>query len=492
MRWAPTPLAALLLAAHPGGLPAQVCRLSVAGVNRNRTVAGPIQAECPNNPIHSSPFGNWGVTSNYGPKLNGRQFDGWCHDTRICDNAGACRTVCADGWYEWNSCTTNSLYSAPNPTLYNGPGGVGQLSPTGVNVLGTLTVDVPVSCPVDTNGDGAVDAGGCAGVALHTASSNFMTLYELDPVCCDDLVQTLYFPPTTVRLACDPWGCAPAGSDWVAPSSYDSPASPAKVYAELATVVNWGAFVNTGNACRFAAGLLTAVSAASLRGPALAPDSIGSVFGESLAPAEAQATALPLPTTLSGVSLRITDSAGSNVLAPLFYVGPRQINFLAPRGLRAGPVVLEVVRNGVATSSGRAQLDAVAPGLFTAAQNGLGAASAVAVTVAPDGGVTSRLAFQCGAPGVCQPEPIDLGPSGSQTYLVLYGSGLRGNADLAKVTAVIGGIRATVLYAGPQPEYAGLDQVNLLVPESLRGAGTVDLTLNVAGSDSNVVQVAFQ
>jgi uncharacterized protein (TIGR03437 family) len=326
----------------------------------------------------------------------------------------------------------------------------------------------------------------------YTSTTNFMTLYELDPVCCDDLIQTLYFPTTKVQLACDVWGCAPAGSDWVAPTAYDSPASPPKAFAELATVVNWGALINTGNACRFSVGLLNAVSAASLRGPALAPDLIGSVFGDSLAPAEAQAGALPLPVSLAGVSLRVTDSAGASVLASLFYAGPRQINFLTPSGLRTGSIVLELLRGGAATASGRAQLDPVSPGLFTAGQKGGGAASAVAVRISPDGSVTSWLTFRCSEPGVCKPEPIDLGTPADRTYLVLYGTGLRGNTDLTRITVAVAGGRAQVLYAGPQSEYPGLDQVNILVPDNLRGAGTVDLTLNVAGKDANVVQVAFR
>ena len=71
----------------------QVCRLSVAGLNRARRVVGNIHAECPE-VVHTAPFGNWGVTSNFGSKNNTHQFDGWCHDTRVCDNAGpALRTA---------------------------------------------------------------------------------------------------------------------------------------------------------------------------------------------------------------------------------------------------------------------------------------------------------------------------------------------------------------------------------------------------------------
>jgi len=49
-------------------LSGQVCRLSVAGLNQSRRVTGPVHAECSDEIVHTPPFGNWGVTSNYGQK----------------------------------------------------------------------------------------------------------------------------------------------------------------------------------------------------------------------------------------------------------------------------------------------------------------------------------------------------------------------------------------------------------------------------------------
>jgi hypothetical protein len=92
---------------------AQVCRLSVAGLNRARKVTGPIHAECTREVVHSAPFGNWGVSSNFGSKHDGHQFDGWCHDQLSCDKDGVCRLDCLDGWYEWNSCTDDSAVVDP-------------------------------------------------------------------------------------------------------------------------------------------------------------------------------------------------------------------------------------------------------------------------------------------------------------------------------------------------------------------------------------------
>jgi uncharacterized protein (TIGR03437 family) len=46
-----------------------------------------------------------------------------------------------------------------------------------------------------------------------------------------------------------------------------------------------------------------------------------------------------------------------------------------------------------------------------------------------------------------------------------------------------------VSYAGPQPEYPGLDQVNVLLPRSLRGRGEVNVALTVDGKAANTLRV---
>jgi uncharacterized protein (TIGR03437 family) len=46
-----------------------------------------------------------------------------------------------------------------------------------------------------------------------------------------------------------------------------------------------------------------------------------------------------------------------------------------------------------------------------------------------------------------------------------------------------------VLYAGPQPQFPGLDQVNVPLSLSLRGAGVVNVTVTVDGVTSNPVKI---
>jgi uncharacterized protein (TIGR03437 family) len=81
-------------------------------------------------------------------------------------------------------------------------------------------------------------------------------------------------------------------------------------------------------------------------------------------------------------------------------------------------------------------------------------------------------------------------PSERQRRLYqLAGSGIRGFSTLSAVRVRIGGTESSVLWAGPQGQLAGLDQVNVLVPKSLAGRGEVPIALTVDGKPANVVTV---
>jgi uncharacterized protein (TIGR03437 family) len=484
-------LALAVIAAGVGE--AQVCRLSVAGLNRERRVKGPVHAECPDR-LHSAPFGNWGVTSNFGHKLDGRQFDGWCHDNHeIVDNSGVRRRVCGDRWDEWNSCTDHDLYRPPNCTLYNAAECTEQVSTTGVNVLGTQLVDIPVGCPVDVDGDGQLDQGGCSAVSTYSHGTNFMSIYELDPLTGDDLIQTLIYPATVVELTCDFWGCLPTGSQWLPPTAYDSPQSPPKIFAEMAMAVNSGTFVDAAGHCK-AATALQAVSAASYQGPLIASGSIASAFGRALSPVTEAAASLPLPQTLGGIRVRVTDQHQREYTASLLFVSPGQVNFIVPVPLLPGPGTVRVFGpNGELRASGLVQIEQVAPSLFAANFDGQGVAAAVAVRVKPDGSQQVEPLFACeSAEGRCTAVPLDAGSESEQLILLLFGTGIRRHQSIGLVRVTIGGETAEVLYAGLQPDYDGLDQVNVRLPRTLAGRGEVEVLLEVEGKQANPVTVSVR
>ena len=89
-------------------------------------------------------------------------------------------------------------------------------------------------------------------------------------------------------------------------------------------------------------------------------------------------------------------------------------------------------------------------------------------------------------------DSVSLGPESDQLFLELYATGIRGRSDLSAVHAYIDGIESEVLYAGSNPNFAGLDQVNVRVPRSLAGRGVVKLVLLVDGKTSNEVTVQIR
>jgi uncharacterized protein (TIGR03437 family) len=407
-----------------------------------------------------------------------------------CNNAGVCLSNCRDGWYEWNGCTDDPLYKAPNCSLYNSKECTEQASTMGVNVLGTQTIDVPARCPFDTDGNGIADQGGCKDVTSYSHGNNFMSIYELDPLGPDELLQTLYFPPMPVSLKCDLLSCPAAGSDWLAPSFYQSPSSPAKIYAEMATVVNYGTFVDSNKVCRYVTPATRNVNSASYAAGAIASESIATAFGESLAIIEAAAEATPLPNSLAGTTVRLTGSSGASYLAPLFFVSPHQVNYQTPAGLGVGEATVTIQSANGVVSTSSVRIERVAPGIFTANANGQGVPAAYAVRVRGDGSQTVEAILRCGSePGSCVPAPIDLGPETDRVFLILYGTGVRGAGE---VTVRIGNIACEVRYAGPQGQYVGLDQINVLLPRTLHGISTATVSLAADGRLANVVTIVVQ
>jgi uncharacterized protein (TIGR03437 family) len=146
----------------------------------------------------------------------------------------------------------------------------------------------------------------------------------------------------------------------------------------------------------------------------------------------------------STTSVTVKDSAGTTRTAQVTYASTAQINYLVPAGTATG-VATVTVTVGSNTVTGGLNVVATYPNLFAVSQ-------------------------QIG------------------NVLVLYGSGI-GSATSA--TATVGGVNATVNYAGPQGTYSGLDQYNVAIPASMVGKGAVDVVVTVAGLPSNTISVTI-
>ena len=69
------------------------------------------------------------------------------------------------------------------------------------------------------------------------------------------------------------------------------------------------------------------------------------------------------------------------------------------------------------------------------------------------------------------------------------GTGIRNRSSLDHVLVTINGISVRVLYAGPQPTFAGLDQINVPLKLDLRGSGVANVVLKVDQHQANTVTV---
>jgi uncharacterized protein (TIGR03437 family) len=235
-----------------------------------------------------------------------------------------------------------------------------------------------------------------------------------------------------------------------------------------------------------------AVQSAAAPNAAVTPESMASIYGSNLAVPTEQAAGQPPPATLGEDTLTVTDSAGAARVAPLMYVSPLQINFVVPAGTVAGVAQFTINNGSAASSTTTGLVQSVAPTLFTMSGDGKGvpAANAIQVATAAPQIQSPVPVFQCAASG-CESTPIALSAN-TNVYLILYGTGIRNRSSLANVTTNINGRNVPVLYAGPQSSYEGLDQVNLLLPLSLSGAGEVNVILTVDGQTANVVTINIQ
>ena len=217
--------------------------------------------------------------------------------------------------------------------------------------------------------------------------------------------------------------------------------------------------------------------------PLIAPESYASLYGLDLG-GQALTASPPYPTTLGNVGLQMTDAAGSVFAPALSYVSSSQINFVVPAGIALGTATIRVGVSGTWADQGAVQISDTAPSLFSLDGSGTGTAAAVA----SDSAGNNVPVFQC-APIGCVAMPIDV--TGAVKYLSLYGTGIR-RAASGTVQVFLNGIALQPLFVGAQPTFPALDQINVALPSSLAGSGTVEVHLAIGNALSNSVTIAIR
>ncbi|HZL55733.1 MAG TPA: IPT/TIG domain-containing protein [Bryobacteraceae bacterium] len=236
------------------------------------------------------------------------------------------------------------------------------------------------------------------------------------------------------------------------------------------------------------------INAANYAAEPVSQGDVVAIFGTQFAPSGTFAVnaSTPLATTLASTQVLVNGTP-----APLYFVGPGQINFQIPYGVAAGqPATVQVIANGMAGNSRSVAINANSPRLLAGFLAGYGA-----IVNAGDGSLT----FPSGTsvPG------FTAHPAKPGDTIVIYGVGFGqttppaveglaapGVAPLEvikNVTSTFGGGfngRATsgnVTFAGLTPTAVGLYQVNVIIPSDTPLGPLVPVSLFVNGVQTNVV-----
>jgi uncharacterized protein (TIGR03437 family) len=229
------------------------------------------------------------------------------------------------------------------------------------------------------------------------------------------------------------------------------------------------------------------LSAASPSVTALAQGGLAFAMGQNLAP-EGYEILGPSPTTYDGVAVNIKDSTGAITSAPLIFVSPGQITFQVPSTVAAGIASVTITAPGSTQTASNVVIAPVAPALFTVNGNALVAGYAIRVSSA--GTQTVEPAYAVNAQGSFSAAPLNMGAATDKVYLAIYATGVQA-AGMANVTVTVNGVSTPVLYAG-SAGFSGVDQINVQLPASLAGSGTVALQVTASGLAANTVQIAIQ
>lgn len=224
--------------------------------------------------------------------------------------------------------------------------------------------------------------------------------------------------------------------------------------------------------------------AAGLPGGGIARGSTFAIFGRNLGPGVTPQLSFPLSTTLSGVSIAITQG-NTTVNAIPVGLTAGQINAILPSNAPLGQASLRLTYNGVRSNAIPVQIVNSSFGVFTAnsAGNGPGILQNAIGNTLPINSLQSSIT----PGGIVVLWGTGLGP-------VLFGDNVAPIAgNLPTQTEVfVGGIKATVQYSGRSPCCAGIDQVAFQVPTNAPLGCWVPVYVRTGGTTvSNVVTMAI-
>jgi len=225
-------------------------------------------------------------------------------------------------------------------------------------------------------------------------------------------------------------------------------------------------------------------------GEPLAQGDIVALFGTQFTYGDAKgATSLPLSTTVNGVQVLVNGTA-----APLFYVGPGQVNFELPIDAATGNGTVQVVRDGQAGNLISVDIASRVPRFIV---YGAGYGVVTQSNGATLTGTPGTTPLKAGDVAVIY--AVGLGPT-SKTVASGTASPLSPLATVPGTTKVCFGDEtpfyqapcATASFTGLTPDAVALYQITFTVPEGLTSKNNTILLLLVDNIESTPVPVSIQ
>ncbi|MCH8268921.1 MAG: hypothetical protein IH846_15530, partial [Acidobacteria bacterium] len=239
------------------------------------------------------------------------------------------------------------------------------------------------------------------------------------------------------------------------------------------------------NVPQVGAGAVVSAASFAQQVPA-SPGSLISIFGVKMAEGTGAADALPLATQLAGTTVVL----GGQSL-PLLFASEGQINAMVPYDIATNTEHQLVVQRGNRFTVPEPVTVAPAqPAVFTLNQSGQGqglvfvatATTAVLADASNPARANDVVVIWCSGLGALD-----------QTVVAGTAAPFSPPARTADpVTVNIGGVDASVQFAGLAPGFTGLYQVNAVVPAGVTPGNDVPVVLNVAGQTSPTVTMAVQ
>lgn len=225
----------------------------------------------------------------------------------------------------------------------------------------------------------------------------------------------------------------------------------------------------------------SAVNAASFAAGPVAPGEIVTIFGSGLGPAAGVTLQLTPDSQFLTTSLGATRVLFDGVAAPMIYASDTQVSAIVPYALaNASTTQLTIEVQGVRSAAAALDVKRASPAIFTVPSRGTGQGAVLnqdSTVNSVDNPAAPGSVVQIFATGEGQTVP-----AGMDGRL----AGFPAPVPVASpVTAQIGGVPAQVVYAGGAPGLvAGVFQINVTVPATVRPSNTVPVILTVGESQS--------